>query len=138
MEPYIINGAISKDERGAIRHNNSFDLSVIKRIYIIQNRDTEFVRGWKAHTIEKRWFAALSGSFTINIVKIDDWEQPSPFLQQQAFHLSADALDVLYCPAGYATAIQANTEGAQLLAMSDYFLGATNDEHNYPNNYFKS
>lgn len=137
MDPRIIKGAISKDERGAIRHNNGFDLSVIKRIYIIQNRDIDFVRGWKGHAIEKRWFAVMSGGFTIRLVKIDNWANPDPKAAQTVFQLSSEVLDVLYCPPGYATAIQATEEGSQLLTMSDYLLGDTNDEHTYPVNFFE-
>lgn len=138
MQPQIIRGAISKDDRGSIKHNNAFDLSEVRRMYIIQNRDTEFVRGWKGHEIEKRWFVALNGSFTLRMVKIDNWESPSPEPEQLTFILSSEAPDVLLSPPGYATAIQANEEGAQLLTLSDYLLGATNDEHNYPVDYFKT
>lgn len=136
MQPQIIKGAISMDERGSIKHNNGFDLSEVRRMYLIQNRDTEFIRGWKGHRIEKRWFVALSGSFIIRMVKIDNWENPSPDVAQLAFTLSSEVPDVLFSPPGYATAIQANEDGAQLLTLSDYLLGATNDEQNYPADYF--
>jgi len=33
------------DERGVITYNNGFDVSIVKRIYFIENRDTEFIRG---------------------------------------------------------------------------------------------
>ncbi len=137
MEPYILKGAISKDERGSIKHNNTFDLLGVRRMYIIQNRDTEFVRGWKGHKVESRWFVALSGSFTIRMIKIDQWENPSPDLEQLTFQLSYDLPDVLYTPPGYVTAIVANDEGSLLLTMSDYLLGITNDDCIYPIDYFK-
>lgn len=137
MQPQIIKGAISKDERGSIKHNNTFDLLEVRRMYIIQNRDVEFIRGWKGHEIEKRWFVALNGSFTIRMVKIDNWKNPSSNPKQLTFQLSSKVPDVLFSPPGYATAIQANEKEAQLLTMSDYLLGITKDEHNYPIEYFK-
>ncbi len=137
MEPYILKGAISKDERGSIKHNNTFDLLGVRRMYIIQNRDIEFVRGWKGHKVESRWFVALSGSFTIRMIKIDQWENPSPDLEQLTFQISHDLPDVLYTPPGYVTAIRANDEGSLLLTMSDYLLGITNDDCIYPIDYFK-
>ena len=136
MEPYIINGAVSKDERGQIKHNNSFDLSPVRRMYIIQNVDELFLRGWKAHKIEKRWFVAINGAFTIRVAKIDDWEKPSQHIEQAVFSLDAELPDVLVAPEGYATLIKSEKENSRLLVFSDYLLGATNDELNLPNNYF--
>lgn len=40
-----IRGGIAKDHRGQIRFVNDFDMSLVKRFYIIKNADTEIVRG---------------------------------------------------------------------------------------------
>src|SRR5690606_41963258 len=75
-----IQGGIAEDHRGHIRFVNEFDMTQVKRFYIIKNKDTDLVRGWRAHRIEQRWFYVLSGSFSVDLIKIDDWENASPDL----------------------------------------------------------
>ncbi|KKX51752.1 hypothetical protein, partial [Sphingobacterium sp. IITKGP-BTPF85] len=65
----FIKGGIAKDGRGQIRFVNDFEMSLVKRFYIIKNLDLTLVRGWRAHRIEQRWFYVLSGSFAIDTVK---------------------------------------------------------------------
>lgn len=91
-----IKGGIAQDERGGIRFVNDFDMTPIKRFYIIKNADTTLVRGWRGHRIEQRWFYALSGSFSVAIVKIDNWESPSPTLVVENFILTANDHQVLF------------------------------------------
>lgn len=132
-----IQGGIAQDERGAIRFVNDFDMTPIKRFYIIKNVDTILIRGWRGHRIEQRWFYALSGSFSVDIVKIDDWENASPNLEVKNFVLNATDLQVLYISAGYATAIRALEEGSELLVHSDYPVShASEDNYTYPVDYF--
>ena len=76
-ELQFIKGGVAKDERGQIRFVNDFDMSLVKRFYMIKNADTALVRGWRGHRIEQRWFYVLSGAFEIELVKIDNWESPS-------------------------------------------------------------
>lgn len=72
-----IQGGIAQDERGQIRFVNDFDMTEVKRFYIIKNKDIDLVRGWRGHRIEQRWFYVLSGAFSLDLVQIDDWIQPS-------------------------------------------------------------
>ena len=46
MIPKIIIGGNHSDTKGTLRFNNSFDSTAIKRIYLIENSETTFVRGW--------------------------------------------------------------------------------------------
>ena len=46
-------------------------MSRIKRIYLIENINSNYIRGWKGHKIETRWFAT-KGSITINTILISD------------------------------------------------------------------
>ncbi len=131
-KPQIIKGGHFSDERGELSFNNAFNVSSVKRIYTIKNCDTQFIRGWKVHKIEKRWFAVMSGEFTISCVKVEDLEKNVKDLSIEEFKLSSQELDVLHIPAGYATAIQAKTDDAKLLSMSDYELGEVDDDHNFP------
>lgn len=133
----ILAGKRHEDERGIITFNNEFDASVVKRIYTIENRSTEFIRGWQGHKIEQRWFACMKGEFEISVVQIDDFAQPSKDLTITKYQLNCEFLTYLHIPAGYITAIQAKKEESKLLVLADYALGEIQDEYRFPLDYFK-
>jgi len=133
----IIKGGISLDARGHIRFVNEFDMSSVKRFYIIKNSDTELIRGWRAHRVEQRWFYVLSGSFELNIVKIDNWDLPRRDLPIQNYKLSAQELKVIHIPAGYGTAFKAIEDASELLVFADYGLEhASIDNYTWAVDYF--
>ncbi|MFP3592573.1 WxcM-like domain-containing protein [Chryseobacterium sp. SIMBA_038] len=133
----MIKGGKYSDERGNLFFNNDFDASEIKRIYYIENTDSEFVRGWTGHQIEQRWFSAMQGSFDIKLIKIDNWETPSKELEILQFRLNSDKLDIIHIPKGYVTAIQATKNGSKLLVMADYSLEEIVDNYRFPLDYFE-
>ncbi|WP_223606116.1 WxcM-like domain-containing protein [Chryseobacterium sp. OSA05B] len=135
--PELIIGGKYSDERGSLFFNNNFNVAAIKRIYFIENADTELIRGWTGHKIEQRWFSATQGSFFIRLIKINNWETPAAKSEILEFEVNADSLDVLYMPKGYVSAIQAKTEGAKLLVMVDHALGEVDDDYRFPVDYFK-
>jgi dTDP-4-dehydrorhamnose 3,5-epimerase-like enzyme len=137
MVPRIINGGCHTDVRGKLFFNNSFDATAIKRIYLIENKEITFVRGWQGHRIEQRWFSVLQGSFKIELIAIDNWEPPSKDLKSLSFIVNAETLDVLHVPPGYVSSIQALEKGAKLLVMADYLLGAIQDEYRFEIDYFE-
>ncbi|WP_228414348.1 sugar epimerase [Chryseobacterium sp. CH21] len=106
-QPEIIKGENYSDIRGNLFFNNKLDLSNIKRLYYIENANTELIRGWTGHKVEQRWFSVVYGSFIIRLIKIDNWENPNVETDILEFKLNADQLDVLHMPKGYASAIQA-------------------------------
>lgn len=133
----FIQGGIAKDQRGQIRFANDFDMSLVKRFYIIKNSDTDLVRGWRAHRIEQRWFYVLSGSFSIDIVEVDNWESTSIDLPVRREILKAEKHTVFHLSAGYATAFQALEADSELLVFSDYPIeNAVNDDYTYSLDYF--
>lgn len=136
MLPQIIQGNAHTDDRGTLYYNNDFNASAVKRIYFIENRDTDFVRAWQGHKIEQRWFSAANGSFEIKLIKVDNWETPSLNLGQHIFTISAEKLDILHIPAGYISSIRALTDDAKLLVMADFGLGEIKDEYRYDAGYF--
>lgn len=137
MIPTIIKGGSHSDTRGILQFNNSFDATIIKRIYVIENNETTFVRGWQGHRIEQRWFSVLKGSFKIELIAIDDWNNPSKELERSTFIIYAKKLDVLHVPSGYVSSIQSLEEGAKLLVMADYLLGEVQDEYRFDIDYFE-
>jgi len=80
--PYIIKRDLSKDNKGKLFSRNRFDMSLVKRMYSIENCDSNYIRGWKGHKIKTRWFFATKGSITINTILISDLEKahPSPVM----------------------------------------------------------
>lgn len=137
-KPLIIEGACYNDERGVLKYNNDFDAHLIKRIYTIQNSETNPVRGWQGHKIEKRWFIAVYGAFEISTIQPDNWEVPSRNLVIEKFHIDQKDLTVLFVPEGNITAIKAIKENSILLVMSDYLLGEIKDEYRYALDYFQN
>lgn len=132
-----IEGGISKDHRGQIRFVNDFDMSLIKRFYIIKNLDLELVRGWRAHRVEQRWFYIISGTFKIDIVEIDNWDLVSRDLPVRTEILQSTDNKVLHLSPGYATSFQAIEENSELLVFSDYGIeNAIKDDYTYPLDYF--
>ena len=137
MIPTLILGGNYKDNRGILKYNNEFDMSLVKRMYIIENVDTVFIRCWQGHKIEQRWFTAVVGGFKIDLIKIDDWENPSKKLKKITFEISSKNADVLHIPVGYVSSIQAMIKSSKLLVMADYKLGAVSDDYKYSTDYFK-
>ncbi len=136
MKPKITEGNSHTDLRGTLFFNNNFDASAIKRIYVIENRTTNFVRGWQGHKIEQRWFTAVKGSFKIQLIAIDNWMCPSNDLEILTFVINDSKQDVLHIPQGYASSIQSLEENSKLLVMANYFLGEIQDEYRFDENYF--
>lgn len=137
MTPKLIIGNSHSDERGTLFYNNDFDAKEIKRIYIIENKNTSFIRAWQGHKIEQRWFSATAGSFEIKLIAIDNWENPSVNLKQDTFVLNSNSMCVLLIPKGFISSIQALEPSSKLLVMSDYYLGEINDEYRFDVDYFK-
>jgi len=137
MEPKLINGNCHSDQRGTLLYNNDFDASLIKRIYIIENESTRFIRGWQGHQIEQRWFSVVSGKFKIQLIEIDNWEKPSVNLEAFTYLIDSEKLNVLHVPKGYVSSIQSLELNSKLLVMADYLLGEIKDEYRYDIDYFK-
>lgn len=130
-------GGFHKDERGIVFFNNSLDLTSVKRMYIIENKNTEICRAWQGHKIEKRWFIAVGGSFEIKVVKIDSFENPSDDLEPQTFILEGKSMDSLFIDECYASSIQALELNSKLVVFSDYHLEEINDNYRFDSQKWK-
>tara|TARA_B110000003_G_scaffold274670_1_gene315200 strand:+ start:1805 stop:2221 length:417 start_codon:yes stop_codon:yes gene_type:complete len=136
-KPTIIKGSIHKDDRGKVFHVNKFNLSPIKRIYIIENKDLSINRGWKGHLVENRWFYCSKGEIEIRVVPINDFSVKFPAIE--FFKLSDKNLDILFVPKGFATLIRQFKNESRVTAMSDYLLGESDDEDlRWKSNIFKA
>lgn len=136
MIPEITKGNAHTDTRGTLFYNNEFDVSAVKRMYVLENESTRCIRAWQGHKIEQRWFAVIKGSFRIQLIEIDNWDTPSKDLERFTFIVNAQKLDVLYVPSGYVTSIQSLEQDSKLLVMTDYRLNEIIDEFRFPFDYF--
>ncbi len=133
----IIQGGIASDNRGQIRFVNDFDMSLVKRFYLIKNSDTNPSRGWRAHKIEKRWFYAISGSFLLSFVKIDDWNCPNQLSEIDQILINSEENKLVYFPPGFGTVFKALEPNSELLVFADHLLDhADKDNYTYPLDYF--
>lgn len=82
--------------------------------------------------------APVSGKFKISIVKINLSGSPDKNSEILEFIVSAESLDVLHIPAGFANSIQAMEPHSKLLVMADYYAGEVSDELRFENNYFNN
>ena len=114
----VIDGEIFRDQRGQISSLNAFRFPGVERFYFIHHPDTSVIRGWHGHKHEKKWFYCVKGAFTIGLVEIDDWENPSPELKAQKYHLTEQESRIICVPEGYANCIKASIPGSILLVFS--------------------
>ncbi len=131
-EVNLIEGEIFQDQRGVITSLNDFVFDGVERVYFIHHSDESVVRGWHGHKHEKKWFYCVKGSFTLALVKIDDWENPSTDLQAEIYNLAESKSDIIAVPEGYANCIKATSEEATLMVFSGKRLPeAYNDSWRY-------
>lgn len=128
----IIDGEIFKDARGLIYSLNNFHFEGVRRCYIIHHPNVAVVRGWHAHQHERKWFYCTKGSFTLALVKIDNWENPSDDLKPEVFHLDENHSRLVCVPAGYANCLKAHVADSIMTVFSDKTLDeALNDSWRY-------
>ena len=124
----VIEGEIFRDHRGQISSLNNFHFEGVKRAYIIHHPDISVIRGWHAHQFERKWFYCLKGKFSVALVKIDNWKNPSTTLEPEVFHLNEDKSRLVCVPAGYANCLKALTPNAVMLVLSDKTLEEAADD----------
>lgn len=128
-KPIIINGNNFEDARGKIIFNNNFNMSTVKRTYVIENISIDFKRGWKGHKIEKRWFNCSKGKILIKVVNLDFFKDSDNNHKIYDFVLTEKTLDILFVPPYHATMIKQLNKKSRVQVYSDYYLGESNDEN---------
>lgn len=111
----IINGDISKDNRGSVSFVNDFDFKGVKRFYVV-SCPKGVVRAWHGHRREGKYVFVVRGSALVGAV---DMEKGEP----EKFTLSGDTPQVLYIPSGHANGFQALTDDVQVIFFSTATLG---------------
>jgi dTDP-4-dehydrorhamnose 3,5-epimerase-like enzyme len=128
QEPIIIPGTNYQDERGILTFFNSLDLSIVKRFYIVEHRDTIAVRAWQGHKREQKWFVVVSGSFKVVLVHPDNWDSPSQSLPTADFILTSAITNVLHIPGGLANGIRALKPDSKMIIFSDFSVDESSND----------
>lgn len=133
LHPNLIKGGTHKDARGALSFVNEFDMTRIKRFYLIEPANTSEVRAWQGHKIEQKWFYCIEGHFKIVTVAPDNWENPSLNLAFTEYRLEGRKPEVLHIPQGYANGFKALKPKSKLLIFSNLSLTeAIDDDYRFP------
>ena len=73
----------------------------------------------------------------LDVVKIDNWENPSRDLLVERLVLKAENQEVVHLTAGFATAFQATEKDSELLVFADKGIEhASFDDYTYSTDYF--
>lgn len=135
----VVKGEIHIDRRGKIASLNNFRFDGVNRVYFITHPNIEVIRGWHGHKLEKKWFYCVRGAFTIGLVEIDDWDNPSKSLKP-TLHLISDKDSQIICiPEGYASCIKAEIPNSTLMVLSGKTMEdaqATPDSYRWDPNYW--
>ncbi len=127
-EVKIIEGGQFNDERGKISYANGFSFEDVNRFYVITHNDTETIRAWQGHRLEKKFFFVVKGSFIIAWVKIDEWDNPSKDLKAEHLVMTEKDSPVLCLPAGYANGLRALEKDSKVLVFSEFDLDKSVEE----------
>jgi dTDP-4-dehydrorhamnose 3,5-epimerase len=126
QSPQIISGDSFFDERGQLDFFNSFDMKDIVRFYKTAPLGVGHIRAWQGHVKECKWFYCVKGKFEINLVEVDDFNEPSELLKPKEFLLEASKPSVLFIPEGFANGFQSLEDGSELMIFSNFSLSESN------------
>ncbi len=134
----IIKGNIHTDHRGTVRFVNDFTFNGIKRFYTITHPDTSTIRAWQGHKLESKYFYVTQGSFLINWIEIDNWQQPSKHLKINAHTLSDTESQILIIPPGHVNGFKALEPDSTIIVFSDMSLEESKeDDYRLPADYWR-
>ena len=128
----LIAGGSYQDERGTLKHFNTFNPGDFRRFYIIEQSPSNGPRAWQGHKTEAKCFYCLKGRFAVLVARIDNWETPGNSPDTTRFDLSGEKNQMLLVPGGYANGIKALEKDSQLMVFSEYAMEeAVGDEQRF-------
>ncbi|WP_256011187.1 hypothetical protein [Desertivirga xinjiangensis] len=128
LKAQIIIGEKHSDFRGSLRYFNDFDLSAVKRLYILEHPDTQVVRAWQGHRYEKKWFNVVAGGFEVVLIRIDNWLSPSENIPPEEYSLTSSENHILHVPGGYATGFRASEPNSKMLVFSNFSVEESQED----------
>ncbi|WP_289644550.1 dTDP-6-deoxy-3,4-keto-hexulose isomerase [Maribacter aestuarii] len=103
-------------------------MSPVVRMYEIAPMDTEVIRAWQGHRLERKWFYCIQGEFIINIVTVDNFHNPSATTKPKKIILSEKKPFILELPGGVASGIKAVKSQSKLLVFSDFSMEQSKED----------
>lgn len=120
--PSLVPGSFFSDPRGRIDFVNDFVVNDFVRVYRITHDDISVIRAWQGHRIEVKAFWVVKGSFVINAVKVDDFDNINKEVKPETFKLEANESNILVIPGGYANGFKALEAGSIMVVFSNLGL----------------
>ena len=135
--PTILSGAVAVDDRGTVRFVNDFDLSTMRRCYLVDNFSTDTVRAFHGHLREAKCVYVISGSAIVAAVEMNDARSPSKKNKVHRFVLSAQKPSILYIPPGYANGFKPLESNTKIMFFSSTGLKESEgDDYRFPADYW--
>ncbi len=119
MPHAIIAGKSYTDQRGSLIAFNEFDMTRVRRTYLITPADLTTLRGWQGHRYEQKWFLCLHGAFRIGLVSPLNLDATTGNEQVSFIDLDSTIPQILHITGGYFTAIKARLPQSLLQVFSD-------------------
>ena len=135
----LVEGAVAVDDRGKVQFCNDFDMSGIRRFYVVTNHENRFIRAWHAHKEETKFAYVASGAALLATVRIDDWNMPDKSATVLRFVLSEDKPGVLKIPGGHAHGAMNLRADTRIFFFSTSTVAESmNDDYRYDFDYWDS
>lgn len=135
--PILYRGGLAIDDRGQLAFVNDFTFDGVKRFYTMMNHRSGFVRAWHAHKDEEQYITVVSGVALIGVVKLDNFDRPSPDLRPQKYVLSASKPAILYLPVGHAIGIKTLKDDTIVICYSTKTIEESKeDDYRFPMKYW--
>lgn len=132
-QPVVFSGKEFIDDRGALSALPALEFKKIKRFYVLQNFQLNFVRAWHGHQFEEKFVWVIEGAAVVGAVAIHDFQRPDPNTRPHRFVLSGNQPSILYIPGGYANGFMNLTAHTKILFFSSSTLEESkNDDVRFP------
>ena len=155
-EVKIIKGGIAVDDRGMLSFINEFDFEGVKRFYMVENFEKNFIRAWHGHKNEGKYVTVVSGTAKIGYVdlrEIEDWnmitdiitcEEPpdhvsddvvSKIMDTEAKYITCSARtpSIIWIPPGFVNGAMNLEPDTRIVYFSTKGLGESEgDDYRYP------
>ena len=148
--PSTYTGQLRIDDRGILSAINQVSFEKVKRMYIVENFNTDTIRAFHGHKIEEKQALVVSGSALVILAEmVDDKEKdfgsapsfltsPNGYLSEPTRSiLSSRNPTLLTIPAGWANGFRALEPNTKVLFFSSTTLDeAKEDDYRFSFNYF--
>lgn len=108
----LIEGSTAIDDRGKLSFFNDFNFESVKRFYIVENHQKNFIRAWHGHKKEEKYVYVSRGVAIVVAINMDDNEDKKRYI------LSGDKPQILHIPAGYYNGFKTLTDDTQVVFFS--------------------